>query len=67
MDRDRTIRLMRRHASARRQRDERQAQRTLFHESPRAPAVARHQILVDHLLVALEMMDQDVTFDRTVQ
>jgi hypothetical protein len=67
VNRDWPVGMMGRHGSASRKRYQSQAQRTLFHQRSRAPSVPDQQILIDHLLIALQMMDQHVTFDCTVQ
>ena len=55
------------HAATRRERDEGEAERAVLHECPRAPAVTREEILVDHLLVALEVPHEDGTIDLPIQ
>ena len=67
LNRDRSVRLVWRQRSVSRDRHHRQSKRSILHERSRSPPVARQQVLIDELLVALQMMDEDVTFDWAAQ
>ena len=67
MNGDRSFGVMGRHSATRRECDEGEAKRAILHECSGAPAMTGQEILVDHLLIALEMPDEDGTIDLPIQ
>ena len=61
------FRAVRRHAAARGEGNQGQAQRPVLDQRSRAPACAGEQTRIDHLLIALQMADEDVPFDGAIQ